>query len=108
MDIFDPETFDEDVTMRIVLSAKEIPDGETVTKKTGEKEYILRHTIKIFAPQGKKGEEKQVPMVIAGYFLISPNGDINQIVESTELMWRATASDLYYKLQRAIEYEIPQ
>ena len=75
--------------MRVLLPAGEIPIGATVTKRTGEKPYILRDQITIFT------EPKQV--IKAGdqaRFLVGDNGDVNVVAMVTELLWTVSEDEL--------------
>jgi hypothetical protein len=36
----------------LILEAKDIPDNTVVTKITGEKEYVLRHELKVYSHMG--------------------------------------------------------
>jgi hypothetical protein len=89
---------------KLILSANEIPFGSTVTKKTGEKKYTLREKIvvyngsKIIAPMEIKAE----PGVA---FIVSENGDVNAIEDSTELVWLAEREDIIHRLSDAEDEE---
>lgn len=87
----------EDV-LGVILPAESIPDGSSVTKRTGEAQYILKQGIKVYSDT--KGES---PLVVDGCFLVSPSGSINQVKPTTLLRWNITAEDLVVQLQLAWE-----
>jgi hypothetical protein len=79
---------------KVLLPASEIPINSTVTKKTGEKEYRLLDSIKIY---NEKGE----PQVIKGEgVLYLVDGDsINAISGDKVLGWQIEEADLLGFLQ---------
>ncbi len=77
--------------IRVILPAGKIPLGSDVTKKNGEKPYILRDRIRIFT----QGEDKRELIAQEGTrILISETGDANAIPNTTDLVWHATRDDL--------------
>lgn len=70
--------------MRVLLPAGDIPLGSTVTKRSGETEYVLRDALRIYGP------DKQVQTISAqggACFLVSPSGDATAISATTLLLW---------------------
>lgn len=86
---------------KILLPASQIPDRSTVTKRTGEKPYILRHNLKVY-PVEVKGESSE-PMTIDGFFLCDTSGSFYQIKPDTVLCWTVEAKDLMCRIERALE-----
>ena len=86
-------------TLRILLPAKSIPDQAKVTKRGGEQTFVLRHSLKLFV------FADQPAVDIEGFFLVTPNGNINQIKPETELLWSVGADELIDVLQLSWEPE---
>jgi hypothetical protein len=80
--------------LRVLLPASKIPNGATITKRTGEVVYILRQGLKVYSDT--KGER---PLDIEGVFLINTRGEINQVKPDTLLHWHVTAETLVDELQ---------
>jgi hypothetical protein len=75
--------------MRVLLPAGDIPIGATVTKRTGEKPYILRDKITIYTEpkqEIKAGDQAR--------FLVGENGDANVVAMITELLWTVSEDEL--------------
>ncbi len=75
--------------MRVLLPAGDIPIGATVTKRTGEKPYILRDKITIYTEpkqEIKAGDQAR--------FLVGENGDANVVAMTTELLWTVSEDEL--------------
>ena len=68
------EDITEDTIFTILTKARDIDDGQTVTKVRGTNEYVFRRTLRVYSDE--KGEK---PIEIEGYFLFSPQGTVNQI-----------------------------
>lgn len=86
--------------IRLLLRAKYIDDGATVTKPTGQKKYTLRRSIKIY------GENQQeITCDVDNVFLVDEQGNINMIADSTELMVYMNIGDLYYDLQDVVMWD---
>ena len=80
--------------MRILLCARQIPLGESVTKRSGEKRYILKDSIRIFTKDGKC----QTIEATEGAVFLTCEGDANAIDGSTLLLW-----DIPQDMQQMIE-----
>lgn len=78
--------------MKLIIAAKEIPTGSTVTKRNGEVEYIIRDNIDVYQIDGKKIEigpnKKEVRFLVT-------QGSIHIIPWDTELVWITTLSNLH-------------
>jgi hypothetical protein len=86
--------------MRVLLGAKYILDGATVTKLNGKQKYTLRRSIKIY------GENQQeIQCEVDNVFLIDEHGNINMISESTELMVHLSSEDLYHDLYDVLMWD---
>jgi hypothetical protein len=72
----------------VILKAAVIPDGSTVSKVTGEKQYILKRSIKLYG-----SDQKEVIPDPNTVFLIS-EGSVNQYPNSTKLLWITTIDNL--------------
>jgi hypothetical protein len=77
-----------DLLLRILLPVEVIPEGSTVSKRTGEYTYVLKRNLKIYGSTKEDGDKK--PMVIDGFFLVNERGDINQVAPGTLLHWNVT------------------
>ena len=69
---------------KIILSAREIPFGEMVTKINGEKKYTLKERVIIYGEN--RQEIQSAPGIV---FMVGLDGAINAIVDTTELVWHA-------------------
>ncbi len=80
----------------ILLSVEKIPDGATVTKPTGHKEYVLRRNFTVWllpdAPDRK--------MLIEGFF-IGGDGEVRQVKKGALLHWHVCAEDFAEEMQRS-------
>lgn len=86
--------------MKVLIQARSIPVGSSVTKKTGEKPYTLRDDVKIYGATREQGEAKSAEMRElkadeGTRFLISQNGDISIISGDVELLWHVSEETLY-------------
>jgi hypothetical protein len=92
------------VPISIVMAAGDIPDNSIVTKRTGQKEYIIKNKIRIFADQNS-GTQAQTLESDGVRYLTVGNGDINAISAKLELIWRTTTGELYEFLKEMIDPE---
>jgi hypothetical protein len=88
--------------MRLLLAAAEIPDGETVTKRTGAMGYTLRSAVRIF---GEGGEPREIKAQDGARLLVSHSGDISAISATTELLWSVTEEALLFWLEYRVNGE---
>jgi len=109
---------------KIEMPAGEIPLGETVTKTTGEKEYVLLDKLRIFPvattskerrvakEEGRelpKGEPVPAP---EGHRFLVHDGNANMVEDTKVLSWRIHRSDLTYhvmqnEMDQPIEVTLP-
>ena len=82
---------EKSVEFRILLPAGEIPDGEVVTKRTGEKEYILKHKVEIFGLPGPMVFESNDDVVFLSDMEL---GKFNAVSRDTLLMWKLEEEDM--------------
>jgi hypothetical protein len=69
--------------MKLLIEARLIPEGSTVVKKTGSKEYSIFNSVTIWS-----GESKQIINAENGARMITDgSGSINAVDGSTELVW---------------------
>lgn len=78
----------------VLLPVEMIPDGATVTKRTGDKEYIFRRNFTVWLLPDQPDRKMQ----IEGFF-IGADGEVNQVKEGTLLHWHIYAEDLVDMLQ---------
>jgi hypothetical protein len=74
---------------KLLLPSNEIPLGSTVTKPTGEKKYILRNEIKIYG-----SKEQIIKADEHSRFIVSDNGDINSVGDTSILCWHVDKDEL--------------
>lgn len=82
--------------LSVIISADKLFDGATVTKRTGDKIYTLKRSLKVYPIDSDKDKP---PMVIEGCFLCDNEGSFNQISPTTLLAWRVEAQSLMWALQ---------
>lgn len=80
----------------VLLPAGEIPLKATVTKRTGEKEYILVNVIRVF---NDKGAPRVISADGGARFLAGHGGDFNVVGNDVLLLWKTTRVDLMEYLQ---------
>jgi len=83
--------------IKILLPAWKIPEGETVTKPTGTKEYQLRKDIRVF--NQIKREDGYTITAEKGTLLLVYETNINIISANDTLGWVTSFESLYYRLQ---------
>lgn len=86
----------------VLLAASEIPEGSTVTKRTGEKEYTLRSSVQVY---GQNIEIKADPGTI--FLIDTRTGNANAIPSSTVLVWTTTRERLWHWLAE-LGWETPK
>lgn len=75
--------------LRLLLPAETIPTGSTVTKPSGSQEYLLTHSLRVYADR----KDDLEGFTVSGFFLQGPSG-INQIPGDKVLCWNVRASTL--------------
>lgn len=83
----------------LILEASDIPDGGTVSKRAGEKRYVMRHPLVLYSAPGSDAK----PVTVEGYFLVSPEGTIGQVHPGASLIFWARAEDLVEAIQHSWE-----
>lgn len=89
---------DERITM--ILPAWQIPEGSTVTKRTGEVEYLLRPEIKVYS---KKGVTQVIKAGGGVLFLVGSDGNANAISADTKLAWSPYIDEAIYFLEEEMQ-----
>ena len=85
-------------SMKVIVGAKYIEDGTTVTKVKGTKEYTLRRSIKIY------GENLQeIKCSDECVFLVDSTGNIDMISNDKELIVHVHPEDLMYDIEEAFQ-----
>jgi len=82
--------------IRVLLPAKHIPSGATVSKATGTKPYTLVRELKLFA-NGTESERREVVPAPNTVFLLDDTrrDSIDQIEDETVLSWHTTPEELW-------------
>ena len=88
--------------MKMLMPAENIPLGQTVTKKNGEKPYTIRDCVKIYG-DADPNRQRELKADDGTRFLISESGDINVINGDVELVWIVDDYDLYRFLYQIVE-----
>ncbi len=72
--------------MKVILPASEIPNGSTVTKRTGLKEYTLQRFIRVYVAPG---ESEEIRAKNGTVFLCDRRGQVyfDAYPGETELVW---------------------
>ena len=82
--------------MKVLLRADEIPLGSTVTKKTGDIEYIIQDRIRVF---NETGGRQEILAQDGARFLCGSRGDANAVSGDKKLMWKVDKETLFFWLQ---------
>ncbi len=99
----DDDTTYDMLLIEVLLPAGDIPDGATVTKRTGAKEYKLKHKIKIYADKDS-GTSAQV-LEADGVKYLTGDGAINAISDKVVLIWKTTTGELHQFLEDMLNPE---
>lgn len=83
---------DRDASIKVLVQAKHVPTGATVTKATGEKEYALVRSINLYA-EGR-GVMRLVEPAPDTVFLVD-KATATQVSEDTIIGWRTTPEELW-------------
>ena len=81
--------------MKVLLSAREIPFEAMVTKRTGEKKYILKETVRVYGDT--KARHLEIKTDPDTRFLMAQEmaPSIAAISADTELIWEVSPNELY-------------
>lgn len=87
--------------MKVIMSVGEIPIGSTVSKITGEKQYIIQDKIKVY---GDSALEKELKSGDNTRFLLAVTDSfcIEVVSHDKEMLWRVSEKDLYQYLYKII------
>jgi len=77
--------------IRILARVGDLEDGSKVTKRTGEKIYIVRRSITIY--DGK--DSQKIECKGGAVFLVDSNGNANVYDYGTTVLWSASVSDVF-------------
>lgn len=77
--------------MKLILPAREIPGGSTVTKVTGNVTYVIRDSIKVY---GTPEVQQEIKAIDGVRFIVNERGDINAVSGNTELAWVVSTEQL--------------
>jgi hypothetical protein len=80
--------------LRVLLPARQIPDGATVSKPTGQKKYALRRGLVIYAEEGANRKSTVSPAAGSVFLLTEFGGSISQHSDSSLLHWHTTLDGL--------------
>ncbi len=86
--------------IKMVVQAKNLEDGVTVTKRTGQKEYKIKRSIKIYGDN-----RKEIKCDVDNIFLVDAEGNLTQIKETTELLAHISTDTLFYELEQHNYYD---
>jgi hypothetical protein len=88
--------------IRVVMQAKDIPDGATVSKKTGMLQYTVRRELRVYYDKHKDAEPTVLKAQDGAVFLVGREGDINAYDRDTELLWFAPIEELAAMLEEIL------
>ena len=93
--------YEENIIVGVLLPAYKIPSGSVVTKRNGDKEYILNRNINLY------GEKKEIINYAGVIFLIPKDGPnkISCIPDDSILLWKTTEEEYYEYLKVRFEEE---
>ena len=77
---------------KIIAKLGSIPDGASVLKIGGSKEYIVKRKLRIFAEATEQNHE--IKCEVNCVFLVDGTGDVNMCSDSKEVCWLATDEDV--------------
>lgn len=77
--------------MKLLIKPSLIPNGSKVTKKTGNKEYILRDRITVY---NEKGLPTTIPYSMGVKFMVDNSGNIQTVSDNVELVWLVDEEEL--------------
>lgn len=90
----------QETELRVLLPAEEIPDGATVSKRTGEERYVLRHNLRVF-PDDELRRSGAVVFDVTGYFMIGARGNVTQVQGKKMIHWVVVAEDFVETIQNS-------
>lgn len=87
--------------LKVIMPAHEIPEGSIVTKRTGQKEYILKKKIVVYAD--KNISSAAITLEAQDVRYLVSDGAINAISSTLELVWNTNISELHRHLDDILE-----
>jgi hypothetical protein len=90
--------------IKFLLPLAQVPEGDTVTKRTGTKPYVVRDRLGIYGGDsyGRKGEVEASHYGAGCRFLVNDRGDC-QLMEGDRIVaWELTAEELRLHLDGAL------
>lgn len=90
----------EDV-VRVLLPAAMIPHDATVSKRTGEYTFVLKHKLTMYGIPPNGSKTPAPPTIVDGFFVVGERGTINQVKPDTWLHWHVTVEDFMEILNRS-------
>lgn len=81
--------------MKVLLSAREIPFEATVTKRTGEKKYTLKETVRVYGDTKERHQEIKTDSDTRFLMAQDMSPAIAAISADTELIWEVSPNQLY-------------
>lgn len=78
---------DDDRLLKILLPARDVPDGARVQKARGQNTFVLRRNLTVRLLEGKD-------LRVHGHFLTADETDPEQVAPDRELAWLVTVSEL--------------
>ena len=87
-----PFPVEERPVFKLIVPLLVVPNGATVTKRTGKKEYKVSRCIRIFADEN--GKSRTITPDTGVVFLCSGNSDFDAVVETMEVVWSANADQV--------------
>ena len=77
--------------MKVLIAVGRLPNGSSVTKRTGEKQYTVRREIRIWEVDGTA---KVIKADESARFLVTAGGEINTMGAGVEVIWHATLEEV--------------
>jgi hypothetical protein len=82
---------------KLIMRVDVVPDGATVTKIAGTKEYKVRRTLHIYADRPE--HRREVACDAGCVFLVDAEGNANVCLGTKEMCWHASEADMREMLQ---------
>lgn len=79
--------------MKVVMHAGDIPDGATITKRTGQKEYTLKDKIVVYTD--KESTAAAITLQTPGVKYLTGDSSINAVSSDVELVWHTDLTALH-------------
>lgn len=81
--------------LTLLIEVGKVPLGESITKRTGSKQYFVQSAITIYG-----GDKQEIEASDDCRFLLDPEAPwrVNTIAAETKVLWTVTAEDLVYMI----------